>query len=84
MIKKIICDFEDVKDFQKFYYEGDAYIKVPLLEHKIQVPPVPWDMRSIVDYKMNCYQLEKRHPIYDYIENGSEVEIYPSESEIKE
>lgn len=80
MIKKIICNIEDVKNFQKFHYEGDVYIKLPLLEHEIKIEPVPWDLRSIVEYKTNCYKLGKSE-VYSYVETGSEVVIYPLESE---
>lgn len=29
MIKRIVCDFEDVKDFEFFYTNKDKYIKLP-------------------------------------------------------
>lgn len=85
MVKKIICEFEDVKEFERFYFHNDCgirqeCIKVPLLELTIEENPVPWDLRTKFDWKANAIQTRGMKD-YIFIEPNTEVIIYPSESE---
>lgn len=80
MVKKIICEFEDVKNFERFQmydYDGNKreYIKVPLLEHTIEVEPVPWDLTTVRKWKANAIHTAGWNR-YVFIEPNKEVYIY--------
>lgn len=81
MVKKIICEFEDVKEFERFHmYDDNGYkqecIKVPLLEHTIEVDPVPWDLTTVLKWKANAIKT-RGWKDYIFIEPNKEVIIYP-------
>ncbi len=76
MIKKIICQIEDVRDFAQFSYKGDTYIKVLLLQHRIVREPVPWDLKRTIEFKANCYRVDFN--CWSFIKDGSEVSIIPT------
>ena len=77
MIKKIICDFEDVKEWQKFKTNGREYIKVPR-------PKIPFRITVLKkydtymsegeeDFSPNAYNLDFRK--YAELENNCECVI---------
>ena len=84
MIKKIICDFEDVKDFEEFYLstaENKLFIKVPFVQHKIKANPVPGESGKELDWKANAYQYVDGFETlngYIYFEPNTEVILIPN------
>lgn len=84
MIKKIVCDFEDVGDFVEFFIGNEldeCYIKVPFIHETIKTNPYPGDLSSERDWKFNAYLYEEgRKPLnninnYVYIEPKTEVTL---------
>lgn len=84
MIKKIICDFEDVKDFEEFYLstvDNKHFIKVPFIQHKIKANPMPGEPGKELNWKANAYQYVDGFETlngYIYFEPNTEVVLIPS------
>lgn len=84
MIKKIVCDFEDVEDFDEFFIGNrldERYIKVPFIHTTIKTNPYPVELRSEFGWKFNAYLYEEGYkPLnnlnnYVYIEPKTEVTL---------
>lgn len=88
MIKYVVMEFSDVKDFQKFKIKGDdhMYIKVPTFPYAIRTYGIPQDFlkmdensidsTEIKDVKLkNCYILtdSKISSNYLYVKEDTEV-----------
>ncbi len=83
MIKEIRCQFEDVKDFQRFVLNGKEYIKVPSPDMPFKIKVVKeWQSEVYENFSPNAYNLKRRQ----YAEIGLKEDciVYPRvESEDK-
>lgn len=84
MIKEIRCQFEDVKEFQRFILNDKEYIKVssPNMPFKIKVIKRQggWQSEEYENFSPNAYNLKRRQ----YAEIGLKEDciVYPkAESE---
>ena len=78
MIKEIRCQFEDVKDFQRFVLlNGKEYIKVPSPDMPFKIKVVKeWVSEVYEDFSPNAYNLKRKQ----YAEIGLKEDciVYPN------
>lgn len=77
MIKEIRCQFEDVKDFQRFVLlNGKEYIKVPSPNIPFKIKVVKeWEGEVYENFSPNAYNLKLRR--YTEIGLKEDCIIYP-------